>query len=115
VAEESITASLKRLERYIHNLQAARSLNTLKRDAREAVLKLRDSISAARVAQADAENEDDAREIILATEFSIKQLQIVEQSILDVSSYDLLSAADVAELTALTEHIRVRLHTRISQ
>jgi hypothetical protein len=114
VAEESIPQTLKRLERYIHNLQAARSLNTLKRDARDAVLELREAISNARSTYTEVD-EDDAFETIKATELSIDYLKQVEQLILKVSSYDLLGAVDVAELSALTEHLRERLHTRISQ
>lgn len=114
MAVESIPQTLRRLERYIYNLPAARSLNTLKRDARDAVLDLRDNISNARSTFTEMD-EDDVLASIKATELSIDYLKRVEQSILKVSSYDLLGAVDVAELSALTEHIRERLFLRISQ
>ena len=112
--EESITASLKRLERYIYNIESTRALNALNRDARDVVLELRDTMSAARTVYAEAEASDNVRELIKATEASIERLKIVEESILKVSSFDLLGPVDVAELSAITQHIRDRLYKRIS-
>jgi hypothetical protein len=112
---ESIGKQLRQLERSIYNLPAARKLNTLSREQRELMIGLRESVSSARVAYDEAISTEDAKETILSIEYGVERLEVVRESILAASQHDLLSAVDVAELSARTEHISDKLKKIISE
>jgi hypothetical protein len=105
----SPSQQVKRLEKYIYNLKAARELNMLSVAPREAMIALRTNVTAARTRTEDYFNADDTREQVTALEQSLEYLEAVRQGILQASTYDLLDAVDVAHLAALTEQIIERL------
>ena len=107
--EETLPQSIKKLERYIYNIPAARKLNMLDRGARDAIVTLTNAVTAARAAITQYWGNDDTFEQIKALEESILQLKVVNDAILDASAHDLLDVTDVAHLSALNEDILERL------
>jgi len=105
VEELSLTAQAKRLEKYIYNLPAARKLNMLKSSEREAMIKLRSSVSSAQGAIGIYTHSDDTKERSEALNESKEQLKQVSVTIIEASQYDLLNVTDVAHLSALTEQL----------
>ena len=103
--EESLSQQVKKLEKYIYTLKAARELNKLDRPARESMIRLRDSVTNARGAVDRYFGSDDTAEQVIALNEAIKQLQINGEAILESSQFDLLDIADVAHLSALNEYI----------
>lgn len=103
--EESLSAQVKKLEKYIYTLKAARELNKLDRLPRESMIRLRDSVTTARGAVDRYFGSDDTAEQVMALTEAIDQLKLVGETILEASQYDLLDIADVAHLSALNEHI----------
>lgn len=104
-----ISQQVKLLERYIYNLPAARKLNMLKSDPREAMINLRTAITTARNSVAMYSNSDDTEEQAKLLEEGILQLGKVQNMILKASEYDLLDTADVAHLSAMNEQITEKL------
>lgn len=103
--ELSPSQRLKRLERYVYNLKAARELNRLEDGARDSVIALRTAVSAARVRIDDYYSAETTAEKAAALEQGIEQLREAGKSILLVSQHELVSPADVAQLSAMAEHI----------
>lgn len=112
---EPIGKTLRRLERYVYNLKAARELNMLSSRERDIMLDLRESITAARVAYNDSLSAEEAREIIKETETAMEKLEIVREQMLSASQYDLMTTVDVAQLSALNEHIYEKLKKILSE
>ena len=102
---ESLSKQVKKLEKYIYTLKAARELNKLDRPAKESMLRLRDSVTKARGAVDRYFGSDDTKEQLMALNEATDQLIIVGTAILEASQYDLLDVADVAHLSALNEYI----------
>lgn len=102
---ESLSKQVKKLEKYIYTLKAARELNKLDRLPREAILLLRDSVTNARGAVDRYFGSDDTKEQVLALNEATDQLKITGDAILAASQYDLLDVADVAHLSALNDYI----------
>ena len=113
--KESTRQTIKRLEKYIYNLKAARELNTLGTAERDAMVALRTDVTAARIAYEYSQAEDDARATIRAVEETIERLEAVREELLAASQYDLLTTVDVAQLSALTEHILEAVRKIISE
>lgn len=105
VEQESLSKQVKKLEKYIYTLKAARELNKLDRLPREAIIRLRDAITTARGAVDRYFGSDDSKEQLLALQEAKDQLNEAGDAILAASQYDLLDVADVAHLSALNEHI----------
>ena len=103
--KESLSKQTKRLEKYIYTLRAARELNKLDRQPREAIIRLRDAITSARAAVDRYFGSDDTKEQAMVLQEAISQLKLTGDSILLASQYDLLDVADVAHLSALNEQI----------
>ncbi len=104
-----MTYQLKLLEKYIYNLPAARQLNMLSSLPREAIIRLREAISSARLSIGLYSKSEDTHEQEQFLTESIKQLENVSESILAASQHDLLDTVDVAHLSALNEHIIEKL------
>jgi len=102
---ESLSKQVKKLEKYIYTLKAARELNKLDRLPREAILKLRDAITIARGAVDRYFGSDDTKEQLQALNEATDNLKLVSEAILEASQYDLLDVTDVAHLSALNEYI----------
>lgn len=102
---ESLSKQVKKLEKYIYTLRAARELNKLDRPAREAMITLRDAVTTARGAVDRYFGSDDTKEQLLALNEATDQLKLTGDAILLASQYDLLDIADVAHLSALNEYI----------
>jgi len=105
VEKLSLSAQAKRLEKYIYNLPAARKLNMLKSNEREAMIKLRNSVSSAQGAIGIYSHSDDTKEQSEALVESKQQLKMVSTALIEASQYDLLNVTDVAHLSALTEQL----------
>lgn len=105
----SLVADIKKLERYILNLPKAKSLNTMSRAEREAMLDLRDTTSLARESIVKYIVTDDTNDKLKFLELSIEQVVLLNDKMLLASQYDLLDAVDVAHLSAITETIKERL------
>jgi len=106
---QSPAAQLKKLEKYIYNLKAARHLNTLSTAPREAMIALRNDVSNARI-QVDAyQNNEDSRMQAELLARAVELLEQVRAGILMASSYDLVDVVDVAQLSAMTELIIERI------
>lgn len=103
--KESLSKQIKKLEKYIYTLKAARELNKLDRPARESMILLRDSVTNARGAVDRYSGSDDTKEQLIALNEAIDQLNVNGEAILAASQYDLLDIADVAHLSALNEYI----------
>lgn len=102
---ESLSSQTKKLEKYIYTLKAARELNKLDRLPREAMIRLRESITTARGAVDRYFGSDDTKEQLKALNEATDQLKETGEAILAASQYDLLDIADVAHLSALNEYI----------
>jgi len=105
----SPAAQLKKLEKYIYNLKAARQLNTLSRAPREAMMALRNDVSNARIQVEGYQNSDDTHEQAGLLVRAQELLAAVQEDILQVGGYDLIDAVDVAQLSAMNELIIERL------
>jgi len=103
--QESLSKQVKKLEKYIYTLKAARELNKLDRKPLGAINKLRDSVTNARSAVDRYSGSEDTKEQLLALNEAIDQLTINGEAILEASQYDLLDVTDVAHLSALNEYI----------
>ena len=103
--DNSPAKALKKLERYVYNLKAAKELNTLERGEREAMIAMRDHISGARFQIEAYLNDDDTRSQIALLNLGIEELVSLRDSILLASQYNLLGPADVAEFSAMTEQL----------
>jgi len=103
--EESLSKQAKKLEKYIYSLKAARDLNKLDRQPREAIIALRDSVTNARGAVDRYFGSDDTKEQLMALNEAVEQLQATGEAILQASQHDLLDVTDVAHLSALNEYI----------
>ncbi len=99
----------RRLEKYILALPAAKQFNTLGSEPRKAMIALVDSSYSLRVASERYFHADDSKEQKLFLAEAIEQAGHTNERILNAGNYDLLGAADVAQLSALAEHIRERL------
>jgi hypothetical protein len=104
-AELSLPQQAKKLEKYIYTLPAARKLNMLGRKPREAIVGLRDAVTAAQSAVGRYFGSDDTKEQAQALAEGIEQFERVGDMIMLASQYDLLDVTDVAHLSALNEHI----------
>ena len=102
---ESLSKQVKQLEKYIYALKAARELNKLDRLPKEAIIKLRDSVTTARGAVDRYLGSDDTKEQLMALDEAKEQLKVTGDAILAASQYDLLGITDVAHLSALNEFI----------
>ena len=102
---ESLSKQVKQLEKYIYALKAARELNKLDRLPKEAIIKLRDSVTTARGAVDRYLGSDDTKEQLMALDEAKDQLKETGDAILVASQYDLLDVTDVAHLSALNEFI----------
>lgn len=102
---ESLSKQVKKLEKYIYTLKAARELNKLDRQPRDAIIKLRDSVTNARGAVDRYFGSDDTKEQLMALNEATDQLKETGEAILAASQYDLLDITDVAHLSALNEYI----------
>lgn len=102
---DPLVVQVKKLEKYIYTLKAARELNKMDRPARESMIRLRESVTKARRAVDEYFVSDDTAEQVQALNEAIEQLKENGAAILESSQYDLLDIADVAHLSALNEHI----------
>jgi len=102
---ESLSKQVKKLEKYIYTLKAARELNKLDRLPREAMIKLRDAVTTARGAVDLYFGSEDTKEQLLALNEATDNLKLVSEAILEASQYELLDVTDVAHLSALNEYI----------
>lgn len=107
--ESSPSQSLKKLEKYIYNLKAARQLNTLNTAPREAMIALRNDVSNARIQVDGYQKSEDTREQIELLGRALELLEQVREGILTASQYDLVDTVDVAQLSAMNEQIMERL------
>lgn len=103
--QESLSKQVKKLEKYIYTLKAARELNKLDRPAREAIMHLRDSVTTARGAVDQYFGSDDTKEQLMALNEATDLLKETGMAILEASQFDLLDVTDVAHLSALNEYI----------
>lgn len=107
--DDSLANSIKKLERYVLNLPLAKSMNTMNKASREAMIALTDSVAEARDNITRYVVSDDILEKQQKLEASIEHIKLVNDNILMASSYDLLDAIDVAQMSAATEMIKERL------
>jgi hypothetical protein len=105
VEPESLSKQVRKLEKYIYTLKVSRELNKLDRLPRESIIRLRDTVTNARAAVDRYFGSDDTKEQLEALNEATDQLRVVSGAILEASQYELLDVADVAHLSALTEHI----------
>ncbi len=103
--DQTLPQQVRRLEKYVLTLPAAKKLNMLDSEAREAMIALLNATFAARTSIAHYWNADDSEQQQIDLEESILQLEKVREAILAASYYELLDAVDVAQLSALNEHI----------
>ncbi|MBA2278894.1 hypothetical protein H0V99_00410 [Candidatus Saccharibacteria bacterium] len=87
----------------------AKQLNVLSGKQREAMVRLRDSVSDARTSITKYASSDDSEQQAQALQAGIEHITDANDAILNASQYDLLDAADVAHLSALAQHIKERL------
>lgn len=99
----SVTARLRRLEKYVRTLPAQKRLLKLDRDARNSFLDVQDCLSDAIRLANDAEKSD--KPVIRQDSFTrcIERLEAFIQAILLASQFDLLDAADIAQLSVMAE------------
>ena len=107
--EESLSAAIRRLEKYVFTLPKAKQLNMLSGQSREAMIELRDRVTEARVAIIRYQTSDDTKEQAEALDAGIEHISVLNDAMVAASQYDLLGPADVAHLSALAERIRERL------
>lgn len=106
---EPLGMAVKKLERYILALPHAKQLNKLSTQRRDAMMSLRDAAGVARVSVARYLSSDDSDEQAEALQESIEHVTATNEAIMYASQYDLLDAADVAQLSSLAQHIKERL------
>lgn len=99
----------KKLERYIMTLPGAKQFNTLSSGPRKAMMDLQDAAYGLRANTERYFFADDSEEQKLFITAAIEQAKATNDYILKAGEYDLLGPADVAQLSALTDHIRERL------
>lgn len=100
---EFVTQRLKRLERYIYGLPAAKGLNTLSYDDRQVVMKVTQHIALAR-SQVDFSFADE--DVIAQRKgfnLAITQLKTVIEGILEAGGKDLIDVVDMTQLTVNAE------------
>jgi hypothetical protein len=101
--DEFVTQRLKRLEKYIYGLKAAKSLNMLSYDERQIVLDITQNISLAR-SQVDFSFADE--DVIAQRKgfrLAVEQLQAVIDGILEAGGRDLIDTVDITQLTVNAE------------
>ncbi len=107
--EESLSKAAKRLQKYVYALPHAKQLNMLSSERRKAMIELRNNIDTAQSSIVRYESSDDTKEKAKALEASIEYIVSTNEAIIQASQHDLLGPADVAHLSALSEHIKERL------
>jgi hypothetical protein len=111
----SIVRELKKLEKYVYGLDAARRLNTLSSDERDIMVSARNSVYMARLDAQRAASTDEAREQIQDIERAVEQLDVLQECLSKASQHDLLTAADAAVISSLAEQSREVLSKIISE
>ena len=106
---ESVYLSAKQIEADIARLFAAIDLQALDTNARDVAKNLKRNASDARLDVRDYDfAETRAEQAQLGKEARVR-LEAVHQGILDASQYNMISAVDVAELTARIDYLLERL------
>lgn len=105
----TLPQAAKKLEKYIMTLPMAKQFNTLGSEPRKSMIALTDSVYNLRVACDRYFHADDSAEQQLFLEEAIIQVKAANEHILMAGGQDLLGPADVAQLSALAEHIKERL------
>lgn len=103
--ELSIRQRIKKLERYVRLLSAFKRLASLGRDERGSLLVLSEHLADAGKLVHDASATEDPIVRADGRGRAVDQLIEFRQSLLVASQYDLADAADVAELSAMSDQI----------
>ncbi|MDQ3065216.1 MAG: hypothetical protein M3Q36_03010 [bacterium] len=106
---ESLPLSAKRLEKYILTLPSAKQFNTLSTEPRKAMMQLTATAYSLRIACDRYFHADDSSEQQIFLEEAKQSAKLLNDYILYASQFDLVSAVDVAHLSALAVHIHERL------
>jgi hypothetical protein len=114
--EESayITIELRKLEKYVRVLPTLRHVRELERAARESALDMQDSLSEARRLANDSALSDKPDVKTASFARSQEQLENFREALLRASQYDLVDAADVAQLSAMAEQVNDLIRKRIA-
>lgn len=107
--EQSLSSSVKKLEKYIYNISTVRARNTLSKSQLEAVIALTSNITAGRKLIDQYQTEDDTAERLQTLQLALERLVAVREDILTASQLDLLDTIEVSHLSALTEQIIDRI------
>lgn len=102
---QSIRQSIKKLEKYVRLLSVMRRITSLDRVERESLLALGDALSDAGKLANDAVTSEDVAVIVVSLGRCRDQLELFRKALLAASQYDLVDAADVAQLSALADQI----------
>lgn len=105
----TIQADIRKLEKYILALPAAKQQNTLDKKEREVMIGLVETAAGVRGDLVRLSTADDTAEQARLLQASIASLTKLQEHILTASQYDLLGPADVAHLSALADYIKERL------
>lgn len=101
--DEFVTQRLKRLERYINGLPAAKGLNTLSYDDRQIIMKVTQHIALARSQVDYSFADEDAQAQRKGFSLAITQLETVIEAILEAGGKDLIDIVDITQLTVNAE------------
>lgn len=109
-----ITAELRKLEKYVRILPCVKRARDLDRAARESLLDMQDALSEARRLANDAAMTDNPDVKVASFGRSQEQLEGFREAILRASQFDLVDAADVAQLSAMAEQVHDLIRKRIA-
>lgn len=111
----SLTPQLRKVERYVHTLPVHREVQALERAARNSFLDMQDSLSVALKLARDAERSEDKGVIAHSLTRCLEQLDVFNKALLLASQFDVVSAVDVAQLSAMAEQVRDDIAAFIAQ
>jgi hypothetical protein len=113
--EGTLTQIIRKLEKYVYNLPAVRSQNTLTRQQRDIIQSVAQNVSLARSQTEFSLGDEDELAQRAGLKLASEQLQEVIAGILLASQHDIVSVIEVTQLTANAEMCIDRLTVLIKE
>lgn len=96
---------LKKLEKYVRGLASMRNIAQLSGTERSALFDMQDVLNQAVRLHTDATKANKSDEMFVSLEACGEQLGLFREKLLFASQFDLVDAADVAQLSAMSDSI----------
>lgn len=103
--DPTASQELKKLQKYVRALPSIRRMSSLGSYEHRAVMAVLDTLAMAVKLHTDAIKADTSDVMFVSIEACARQLELFREAVLLASQSDLFDAADVAQLTAMSDHI----------